>query len=127
MAKTLLVDIDFATGAKILEILDQANLRVSVAMWLYSEEHEDWRFLLCSPRLDRARPAEAYGLIHDALEKAGFPIERTPTLMVLSMRDRFVRELRRYHGKGKSFEGMRLGPEMLGGRFVEDAIVYRIE
>ena len=42
------------------------------------------------------------------------------------MADPFVRELRRLFGKARSVEGMRLGGQMIGDRFVEDAYVYRI-
>jgi hypothetical protein len=42
------------------------------------------------------------------------------------MTDPFIRALRRLFGKTKSVEGMRLGGQMIGDRFVEDAYVYRI-
>jgi hypothetical protein len=42
------------------------------------------------------------------------------------MADPSIRELRRLFGKTKSVEGMRLGGQVFGDRFVEDAYVYRI-
>ena len=96
-------------------------------MWLHTPEYEDWRFVLSSPRLDRSEPPEAYGLVHDALDRAGVPLENTPPLLILGMTDPFVRTLRRIFGKAKNVEGMRLGGQMLGDRFVDDAIVYRIK
>jgi len=95
-------------------------------MWLRLPEYEDWRFLLSSHRLDSAEPSKAYGLVHDALEQAGLPLEHTPPLLIFRMTDPFVRTLRRGFGKSKSVEGMRLGGQMIGDRFVDDAIVYRI-
>lgn len=126
MDKKVLVEADFAAGVQLLEALDRSNLSVSVALWLYSAEHEDWRFVLASRRLDAAAPSEAYGLVHRAFEAAGVSPEQTPALMVLKMSDPFIRALRRIFGKAKSVEGMRLGGQFLGDRFVQDALVYRI-
>jgi hypothetical protein len=42
------------------------------------------------------------------------------------MADPFIKSLRRMFGKTKSVEGMRLGLQTIGDRFVEDAFVYRI-
>jgi hypothetical protein len=42
------------------------------------------------------------------------------------MSDPFIRALRRILAKAKSVEGMRLGGQLIGDRFVEDALVYRI-
>lgn len=35
----------------------RSGLSISVALWLYSPEHEDWRFVLASRRLDTAEPS----------------------------------------------------------------------
>ena len=126
MDKKVLVEADFAAGVKLLQALDRSDLSISVALWLYSAEHEDWRFVLASRRLDAAEPSEAYGLIHRAFEADGISPEQTPTLMVLTMSDPFIRALRRIFAKTKSVEGVRLGGQFLGDRFVQDALVYRI-
>ena len=126
MDKTALVNIDFLRGAEILKALDQAGLRVSVALWTYLEEYEDWRLILAGRKLDAAGRREGYGLVHDALMATGITPERTPALMITRMTDPFIRELRRIFGKAKTVEGMRLGGQMIGDRFVEDAYVYRI-
>ncbi len=126
MDKAALVTADFATGSRILEILDDAGLRVNVAMWLRTPEYEDWRFALSSRDLDSVEPSAAYGLVHDALDKGRFLLENTPPLLIFRTTDAFIRTLRRIFGKAKSVDGMRLGGQTEGGRFIEDAIVYRI-
>jgi hypothetical protein len=126
MDKTLLVGVDFAAGLELLKALDRADLSISVAMWLYLAEYEDWRFLLASRRLDIDRGPGAYGLVHNALAASGITLERTPTLLILEMYDPFIRALRRMFAKVKNAEGMRLGGQLIGDRFVEDALVYRI-
>ncbi len=125
MDNKVLVEADFAAGINFFQALDRSDLSISVALWLYSAEHEDWRFVLASRRLDAAEPSQAYGLIHRAFEAAGISPEQTPALMVLRMSDPFIRALRRIFVT-KSVEGMRLAGQFLGDRFVQDALVYRI-
>lgn len=126
MDKAALVSIDIQRGAEIVDALEGANVRVSVALWAHLAEYEDWRLVLSSRRFDAMDLGDAYGLLHDRLADAGFTVEKTPPLMILPMSDPFIRELRRIFGKAKSVEGMRLGGQMIGDRFVEDAYVYRI-
>jgi hypothetical protein len=106
--------------------LDAAGLKVKVAMWAVLSEYEDWRMVLASPQFDRAGLLGQYGLIFEALDKAGFAVERVPSCVVVRMTDPFVRQLRRRFGKAKSVEGMRLGGQLFGDRYIEDAYVYRI-
>ena len=126
MDQTALVAADFTAGLELVQALDRSALSISVALWLYSLEHEDWRFVLASRRLDGSEPSEAYGLIHDALTAAGVSLERTPALLILKMSDPFIRALRRIFAKTKSVEGMRLGSQLIADRFVPDALLYRI-
>lgn len=126
MGQALLVGIDLERGSEILRILDQAGIRVSVALWAVLEEYNDWRLLLASRRLDANRLLESYGLVNDALRAAGFPMEHKPSIVILAMTDPTVRELRRIFGKATNAEGMRLGGQQIGNRWVEDAYVYRI-
>lgn len=126
MVKTVLVSADLDVGAEILKILDGAKVTVSVALWAYLPEYEDWRLVLSSRQLDSAGIREAYTLINRALSKSGWPIEKKPAIAVLPMTDPSIRELRRRYGKDRSVEGRRIGGHMIGDRFVEDAYVYRI-
>ena len=126
MGKAVLVAADLTIGEELVRALEKSPLSISVAMWLYSPDYEDWRFVLSSRRLDAAKPADAYGLVHDAFTAAGITLQRTPTLWIMRMSDPFIRELRRTFSKTKSVEGMRLGGQLIGGRFVEDSLVYRI-
>jgi hypothetical protein len=51
---------------------------------------------------------------------------QTPPILILSMNDSFIRTLRQMFGQTKPVDGMRLGGQMIGDRFPEDAYVYRI-
>ena len=59
-------------------------------------------------------------------QRRGYLLEETPALLILKMTDPFIRALRRLFSKTKSVEGMRLDGQLIGDRFVEDALVYRV-
>jgi hypothetical protein len=126
MAQTLLVGPEIDTGRKILHALDDAKLKISVAMWAVLAEYGNWRLVLSSSRLDAKDPLEAYGAVYEALDKAGFTVRETEPLMILRMKDKFTRDLRQVFAKTASVEGMRLGGQTFGDRHIEDAYVYRI-
>jgi hypothetical protein len=124
MDKATLVNIDLERGAEVLKLLDSADLGIKVALWLFSPDHDDWFLVLASPQLDGSK--HSYGLVNEGLYKAGYAIEKTPPLWIMPMNDPFIRGLRKLFGKTKSVEGMRLGLQTIGNRFIEDAYVYRI-
>jgi hypothetical protein len=126
MDKTLLVSLDLDTGAEILRILDEAGVKVNVALWAVLGEYGDWRLLLSSPRFAEADLRGSFRLVNRALDAAGFPIERKPSILPLAITDPLVKELRRIFRKARSVEGMRLGGQSIGDRWIEDGYVYRI-
>lgn len=126
MDQASLVNVDVAAGAEILNILDGAGLDVKVALWAILPEFEDWRIVLAGKRFDEVDLRQAYRLVNSALIKEQFPAARTPPLMILPMSDSTIRALRRVFSKTKDVNGMRLGGQMIGNRFIDDAIAYRI-
>ncbi len=121
-----MVSTDINTGAELLDALERAHIKVNVALWTYLAEFEDWRLVVASRQFDSSDPRDAYRLLHDSLSAAGFPSRRTPAIIILPTGDPFIRALRRLFGKANSVEGMRLGGQLIGDRFVQDAYVYRI-
>lgn len=126
MDKTALVTTDLATGESVLKALEGAGNQVAVALWLHTPEYEDWRLVLSSPQLDKGSPRQAYEAVHDVLRKAGLRLEQMPPLLLFETTDPFIRGLRRLFGQAASTEGMRLGGQLIGDRFISDAYVYRI-
>lgn len=126
MDKAAMVSLDIDRGAEVLDALERAKSKVGVALWMFSSEYEDWRLVLSARQFDSLDPRDAYRLLHNSLAAVGFTPEKTPPIMILPMADPFIQELRRLFGKTRSVEGMRLGGQMIGDRFVQDAYVYRI-
>jgi hypothetical protein len=124
--KAALVNIDIGRGAEVVDILDRAKIRPSVALWAHLSEYEDWRLVIAAREFDTVEPRAAYRLLNDSLKAGGMPPENKPVVMILPMNDPFIKVLRRIFGKAKSVEGMRLGGQMIGDRFIEDGYVYRI-
>lgn len=126
MDKAALVSVDLEKGSRMLQILDDAGLDVKVALWAVLADYEDWRLVLSSRKFDARDLGKAYGLMHQALDAAGFPIEHTPTVVILRATDPFIKDLRKTFGKTRNVEGMRLHPQNIGNRFVDDGYVYRV-
>jgi len=126
MDKTILVGPDIETGRRILLALDDAEVKINVALWGFLSEYEDWRLILSARQLDAQGKSGAYGLVLRTLKKAGFTVDDTDPIMIVSMKDKFIRELRQTFGKAKSIDGMRLGNQLFGDRYLQDSYVYRI-
>jgi hypothetical protein len=127
MDKAALVDFDVKVGAEILEILDRAKLRMSVALWAYLSDYEDWRLVLAGRPFNNRGLKDGYALVHDTLSAGGIRPSQTPILMIFPMTDPFIVALRRFFGKTASVDGMRLGGHVIGDRYLADAYVYRIK
>jgi hypothetical protein len=127
MDKTILVVRDLAIGKQIMEALDRAKLGISVALWAYLAEYQDWRLVLASKRFDEIGLREAFGLVNQALDAAGIPNRDQPSIVILKMTDKTIKDLRKTYAKFKNMEGDHIGNQLHGDRFIEEAIVYRIK
>jgi hypothetical protein len=127
MDKATLVDIDITAGERVLQVLDQAGFKVSVALWLYSSEFEAWRLYIASPLVDTEGPRQAYVRVLSALRASDPDLSSAVTIALVSPKDPLIRGLRRIFGTTRSVHGMRLGGNVIDGMFVEQAYVYRIK
>jgi hypothetical protein len=125
MDQATLVNFDVEAGAKALKALDDAKLKISVALWMVSPEYSDGRLVLSSPSLDQTHPLRSYEQVTRALHDHFVHLQYS--ILVLPTKDPFIRDLRRVFGKTKDVSGMRLGGQTIGNRFISDAYVYRIQ
>jgi hypothetical protein len=126
MDQSLLVNVDIQRGADIVAALDRSNIKVSVALFAVLSEYGDWRMVLGARAFDEHGITDAYGLLFRTLSAAGIGPEKLPIILIFSMKEPLIRDLRRRFAKTKNVEGMRLGGQLIGGRFIEDGYVYRI-
>jgi hypothetical protein len=125
MDQATLVSPNVNAGREALAALDVAHLKPVVALLMVSSDYEDWRLTLASPALDQTHPLKAYEQVTEALQ--GRFVYSLPPLLILPIKDPFIRELRRMFGKNKEIDGMRLGGQTIGNRFIANAYVYRVQ
>jgi hypothetical protein len=126
MGKTALVEVDLKKSEKMVSALEDSGMRVAVAMWVHFPEYEDWRFVLSSKDLDGTSLGDAYLKVNRTLNKAGLSVWEIPPIFIMKTTDPFIRALRKVFGKTTNVVGMRLGGQVWGDRFVDDAYAYKI-
>jgi hypothetical protein len=125
MDQATLVGPDIDVGREVLAALDEAGIKNIVALLAVLPEYGDWRLILSSPSLDQTHLLRAHEKVSVIL--GGRFVYRLPVIMILPTKDPFIRELRRIFGKTKDVTGMRLGGQMIGNRFIDNAYVYRVQ
>jgi hypothetical protein len=125
MDQATLVNFDVDAGARVLGALDEAHIKVAVALLMASSDDDDWRLVLASPSLDQAHMLKAYERVAEILQTRFSQL--LPPILILPTKDPFVKELRRLFGNAANVNGMRLGGQTIGNRFVSNAYVYRIQ
>lgn len=126
MDSATLVNFDIESGQKVIDALDSDGKNPNVALWAKIPDYEDWRLILASDRLDQSSSFSGYTEINEAIKKAGIPIHRKPSIFLRSMDKPFIQALRRAFSSTADTYGMRLGGQMFGDQYLEDAFVYRI-
>ena len=123
MDTSALVNYDIENGKEVIEALDRDGKNPDVAMWAKLPDYESWRLVIASSRLSRD---SGYEEINDAMRKAGISYRKRPTISWRPMDKPFIQALRKSFASAADTYGMRLGGQMFGDQYVEDAFVYRI-
>lgn len=126
MDNATLVNFDIENGQKVIDALDKDGKTPNVALWAKLPDYENWRLVIASDRLDQSPSLSGYSEINTAIRKAGIPINRKPSIFWRPMDKPFIQALRRTFASAKDTYGMRLGGQMFGDKYLEDAFVYRI-
>jgi len=126
MDKAALVEVDLGKSERIVTALEKAGVPVTLAMWVHFSEYGDWRFVLASKKLDALTLGDAYLKVNAILTEAGMTAWEVPTIFIMKTTEPFIRALRKVFGKAASVVGMRLGGQMWGDRYVDDAYAYKI-
>jgi hypothetical protein len=121
-----LVTFDIENGERVVDALDKAGKAPNVALWAILPDYEDWRLVIASDRLDQSSEFSGYSEINEAIRKAGIPFHRKPTIFLRPMDNPMIQALRSAYASMSDNYGMRLGSQMFGDKYLEDAVVYRI-
>jgi hypothetical protein len=126
MDTSALVSFDIENGDKVIKALADDGKDPDVALWAKLPDYEDWRLVIASSRLDQASPLSGYEAINAAMQKAGISYRKRPTISWRPMDKPFIQELRKVFASAADTYGMRLGGQVFGDQYLEDAFVYRI-
>ena len=126
MDTATLVNFDIENGKEVIEALDRDGKTPNVALWAKIPDYEDWRLVIASDRLDQSSSLSGYEEINAAMKKAGISYRKRPAIFWRPMDKPFIRALRRTFASASDTYGMRLGGQMFGDQYLEDAFVYRI-
>lgn len=126
MGTPTLVTFDIENGERVVDALDKAGKAPNVALWAILPDYEDWRLVIASDRLDQSSEFSGYSEINEAIRMAGIPFHRKPTIYLRPMDNPMIQALRSAYASMSDNYGMRLGSQMFGDKYLEDAVVYRI-
>jgi len=126
MGTETLVSFDIENGKEVIDALDRDGKNPDVALWAKLPEYESWRLVIASDRLDQKSQFTGYSEIVEAMDKAGIPIHRQPSILMFPMDNPTIKTLRSVFASAANTYGMRLGGQGFGDNYLEDAFVYRI-
>jgi hypothetical protein len=124
MATTALVNQDIEIGRRIVAALTRAAIPVTVYLWAFIPQLEEWQFMIATPLVDTKGPLAAYGEVNKTLQREGvfegIPLRR---IFLKSPNDRVLKSLER-ESRAVPQEAFRVVNEQIAGNFVEDAYIY---
>ena len=126
MDTATLVNFDIENGKEVIDALDRDGKTPNVALWAKLPDYESWRLVIASDRLNQESEFSGTFEIVEAMNKAGIPIHRQPSIFMRPMNNPFIEALRGLFASTKDTYGMRLGGQKFGDKYLEDAFVYRI-
>jgi hypothetical protein len=128
MVKTALVEQDIEDGRKLIKALEQADLPVDAALWLYLPEPEEWRFMIASPLVDQKGSREVYAFVQSVLKKMSpsFRISLS-NVAVVSPSYGLVQSVRQMlRANPNKISDLRFTKNVIDHQFVEDAYIYHM-
>jgi hypothetical protein len=125
MATATLVSNDIEIGRRIVAALTRASIPVTVYLWAFIPQLQEWQFMVATPLVDTKGPLSAYGEVNRALQKEGvfddIPLRR---IFLRSPNDKVLKSLEK-ESRAVPQEAFRVVNEQIAGSFVEDAYLYQ--
>jgi len=114
-------------GAHLTQKLDESGLPIPVAMWFFMPDINEWRLFFASPEVSRTGSRDVYRQIEKARKKLGVEAEHVPlsVIGVLDTNHQLAHLLRVALQTGPELSRVRFSKNVINGRFIDDALVYR--
>ena len=124
MATATLVNSDIEIGRRIVGALTRAGIPVTVYLWAFIPQIQEWQFMIATPLVDTKGPLAAYTEVNKTLQREGVfedvPLRR---IFLKSPADPVLRSLER-QSRAVPQETFRVVNAQIAGTFVEDAYLY---
>lgn len=115
-------------GKNLLSVLDDENMGIKAAFWLFYPDTELWKILLWSPKLEELGPKKAYEKILTILEK--YKEQQLPDLdeiVVIKSDEKILRLLRvAIQTPSEGISSIRFSKSVINGHFIDEAYIYRL-
>jgi hypothetical protein len=124
MAAAALVSHDIEVGRRIVATLTRASIPVTVYLWAFIPQLQEWQFIVATPLVDSKGPLDAYNEVNRALQRGGMVDDIALTTVFLrSPNDRVLKSLEK-ESRAVPHETFRVVNAPIAGNFVEDAYLY---
>ena len=124
MVTATLVNKNIEIGRRIVAALTRASIPVSVYLWAFIPQLQEWQFMVATPLIDTKGPLAAYGEVNRALQKEGvFDDVPARRIFLKSPNDPVLKSLEK-ESRAIPQEASRVVNEQVAGNFIEEAYVY---
>ena len=116
-------------GKSLIKRLDETDAKVQAAFWLLDAEDKTWKLTIVSPLIESEGPRNYYRRINDINEstKSDEEVIALHDISVSNTDNRIVKAIKRSLLADAMLENNRLGRNTLGGVYIEDIYLYRID
>lgn len=127
MVDATLVDAQIDDGEDIIRQLDSDRFGVDSALWFFDTDKEKWMFLIATQLVNTIGPKEAYARIKESLDNLDKPLS-SPTLDITLIKPDvdLLQILKSAVKVGPGISRMRFTGNVINGKLIEDALIYRL-
>ena len=122
----LVMNFDVEAGSRLLQALDDSQLPVKAAFWLFREESEEWRLYLATPLVGVQGPRAAYAKVLQELKKLDNPRIAVTSVSVIDPSDELVQLLSVAIRTGDGISGISFLRNTINGVYIPAAHIYRM-
>ena len=116
-------------GEELTRELENAGISVKASFWFFLPELSRWRLMIASPEVDKLGHRSVYGKVGRILERLSLekPSLTLNDVTLLETKDQLVALLRKVVKTDKrETSRIRITGNAIKGRFINDALIYRL-